>query len=91
MKSPSPRVFALVVALASIAQSAVAEDKSARADSMTVSVTVDPTCTVGVTPGAANPAAAIDLLCRNFRKGQPQPIVFETDPRDGHDVVWVRF
>ena len=88
-----PRLLVLLVALAAISRSpAVAEQRSSRADeTLTIGVTVDPTCTVAVTPGEREPAEAIGLACRNFREGQPAPLVLEAAPRDGHEVVLIRF
>jgi hypothetical protein len=84
-------MFVLMLAVACISRPATAEQQPTRSESMRVSVTVEPTCTVAVNPGERKPDAAIDLLCRNFRDGQPEPILLETDPRDGHEVVWIRF
>jgi hypothetical protein len=45
---------------------------------LTVSVTVSPICTVAVTPGEWLSDQAIDVRCRNFAAGQPQPVVTRT-------------
>ena len=83
-----PEVFALLLALACLSGPAVADQESKRCDSMTIGATVDPTGTVGIKPVESKPEKAINLL---FRNGQPQPIVFETEPREGREVVWIRF
>ena len=91
MKFPALYLFALLVVLAGVSRSPVAAEQMKRAEALTIGVTVDPTCTVAVVPGESRPDMAIDLLCRNFRDGQPQPILVEAAPRDGHEVVVVSF
>ena len=88
----SPRWFVLFVVLSAMSTSAVAEQQSNRTDdTLTIGVTVDPTCTVAVTPGKREPEEAIRLTCRNLRENQPEPLILETAPRDGHEVVLIRF
>jgi len=88
----SLRWFALFVALCAISTSAVAEQLSSRSDeTLTIGVTVDPTCTVAVTPGKREPEEAVRLACRNLRENQPAPLVLEAQQRDGHGVVLIRF
>jgi hypothetical protein len=58
---------------------------------LAIGVTVDPTCTVAVTPHEREPEGAIRLACRNFQDDQPAPLILEVEPRDGHDVVLIRF
>jgi hypothetical protein len=91
----SPRLIALLLLLlASTSLSpAVAEQSSGTGteDTLRIGVTVDPTCTVKVTPGESAPDAAIKLACRNLRAGQPTPLLIQTTPREGHDVVLIRF
>jgi len=91
MKSLSSRIFALTLALGGIATTAVADQQLKRAESMNITVTVDPTCTVAVKHGEREPDGAIGLACRNFRQGQPKPLLLKSEPRDGHDVAWIRF
>jgi hypothetical protein len=92
MGMSAPRVIALLVLVAAFSQPlAVAEQVSNRAEVLTIGVTVEPTCTVAVNAGERKPDGAIDLLCRNFRGGQPQPLLLEAEPREGYDVVLVRF
>ena len=86
------RWFMLFVVLSAISGSAVAEQRSSRKDeALTIGVTVDPTCTVAITPGKREPEEAIRLACRNLRENQPAPLVLEAEQRDGHDVVLIRF
>ena len=88
----SPCWCLLFVALCAVSSSAVAEQQSSRKDeALTIGVTVDPTCTVAVTPGKREPEEAIRLACRNLRENQPEPLVLEAKPRDGYDVVLIRF
>jgi hypothetical protein len=91
MKSPALYLFVLLVVLAGASRSPVTAQQMKRAEALTIGVTVDPTCTVAVVSGETQPDNAIDLVCRNFREGQPQPILLEAAPRDGHEVVLVRF
>jgi hypothetical protein len=90
MKSRPP-LCALILAVACISRPAVAEQQSTASESMTIGVTVEPTCTVKVNPGERKPEDAIHMLCRNFRDSQPQPRLFETEPRDGHTVMGIGF
>jgi hypothetical protein len=60
-------------------------------DTLKIGVTVDPTCTVKVTPGESVPDAAITLACRNLHRAQPEPLLVPSAPREGHDVVLIRF
>jgi hypothetical protein len=86
------RWFILFVAVCAVSSSAVAEQLSNRIDdALTIGVTVDPTCTVAITPGKREPEEAIRLACRNLRENQPQPLLLEAEQRDGHDVVLIRF
>ena len=88
----SSRWFILFVAICAVSSSAIAEQLSSRTDdALTIGVTVDPTCTVAVTPGKRGPEEAIRLACRNLRESQPEPVVLEAEQRDGHDVVLIRF
>jgi hypothetical protein len=88
----SSRWFILFVAICAVSSSATAEQLSSRIDeALKIGVTVDPTCTVAVTPGKREPEEAIRLACRNLRENQPEPLVLEAEQRDGHDVVLIRF
>jgi hypothetical protein len=93
MKLLSRRGCALLVVLACSAP-AIAEQPTEitkTSESLTIGVSVDPTCTVAVRRGEEVAERAVGLSCRNMRDNQPEPIVFETTPRDGHDVVLIRF
>ena len=91
MKSPASCLIGLFLVLAGSSRSPATADQMKRAEALTIGVTVEPTCTVAVNPRERKPEEAIDLLCRNFRESQPEPLVLETVPRDGHDVVLIRF
>ena len=88
------RPIALLLVVGGIVSSPAVAEQSSSSNidkQLSISVTVDPTCTVAKLPGVQKPEEAINLACRNFREGQPEPIVFETQPRDGHAVAWIRF
>ena len=74
------RLLALLVALAVISRSpAVAEQLSSRTDDrLRIGVTVDPICTVVVTPGEWSADEAVDVACRNLPESHPEPSI-----RDG--------
>lgn len=90
----SLRAFAVIMLLGcglSLSAALAEQQTSTSDDAMRISVTVAPTCTIGVTPAERTSADAVAVACRNFRAGQPQPLVLDTAPRDGRDVVLIRF
>ena len=68
-----PRLIVLLVALAAVSRSpAVAEQRSSRGEgALTIGVTVDPTCTIAVSPGQREIEDSVELSCRNLRDSQP--------------------
>jgi hypothetical protein len=86
-----PRVLALLVVLACFSRSPATAEQLKRAEALTIGVAVHPTCTVAVTAGETDPDEAINLACRNLRKTQPAPLLVEAEPRDGHEVILIRF
>jgi hypothetical protein len=86
-----PRVLALLIVLACVARSPATAEQLKRAEALTIGVAVHPTCTVAVSPGETEPEEAIKLACRNLRQSQPAPLLLEAEPRDGHEVVLIRF
>jgi hypothetical protein len=86
-----PRLLVLLVALAGISRSpAIAEQRSSRTDdTLTTGVTVDPTCTVAVTPGEWSGGEAIDIACRNLPKSHPHPRVTDAPGAAGNSAATV--
>jgi hypothetical protein len=78
MAFPSPRSIALALALVWTAGSAVVlAEKTASDTDLTVGVTIDPTCTIAVSPGEWSADEAVELDCRNLPESHPEPLVQE--------------